>query len=160
MNYLRDPSKVILEDNAGEGLLQFQQSGYRLIVVSNQSGIARSLVSVEDLKLVNNRISELLENYGVTISAWHHCPHLPEEGCSCRKPGVGMYLLEDSVCHVHWKSSIMVGDKQSDIEAGLSLGLLTALVTTGYGRRNANWALERGITVVESILDLARLVIE
>lgn len=157
-HYLRDPALVVLENGVVEGLKIFQNLGYRLVVVSNQSGISRSLISTSELEAVNLRIAELLATERIIIASWHHCPHLPDQGCSCRKPATGLFLAADSMHPVDWQNSIMVGDKPSDIQAGLALGLFTALVTTGYGTRHVEWAQQSCIPVINSLLDLVTLV--
>lgn len=154
-HYLRDPDKVVLEDGVVEGLKRFQSSGYRLVVVSNQSGLSRSLITPSELCAVNSRIATLLRLEGITIDSWHHCPHLPEHGCACRKPLTGMFLEAEAVYPVDWTKSIMVGDKSSDVDAGLALGVRSALVITGYGQRYVAWAKQRDVLVVTSLLDLA-----
>jgi len=158
-HYLRDPSKVVLENGVVEGLRLFQNLGYRLVVISNQSGISRSLISTSELESVNKRIAELLEFECIRISSWHHCPHLPDQGCSCRKPATGLFLSADAIHPVDWDNSIMVGDKPSDIQAGMALGLFTALVTTGYGQNHEEWAHEMSVPVINSLLDLATLIV-
>ena len=154
-HYLRDPSKVILEEGAAEGLRRFAAAGYRLVVVSNQSGVMRGLISEQDVTAVNSRVAELLADQRIQISSWHHCPHLPDDSCICRKPGPGLFHQAAFLHPVDWKRSLMVGDKPSDVQAGLSLGMLSALITTGYGSKHTEWAQRNCVEVVHSLIDLA-----
>jgi|694.fasta_scaffold02921_22 histidinol-phosphate phosphatase family protein len=156
-HYLRDPAKVTLEKGVIEGLQQFSSSGYRLVVVSNQSGVGRGLINEDDVAAVNGRVAELLAAHGVYVSSWHHCPHLPEDRCSCRKPGPALFQAASLLHPVDWAESFMVGDKPSDVQAGLSLGMKAALITTGYGSRHIDWALRQGVPVVHSLQELADL---
>lgn len=156
-NYLRDPDKVVLEDGVIEGLRLFIKNGYRLVVISNQSGIARSLITDSELDSITSKINKILAQEFISIGSWHYCPHLPTQGCSCRKPSTGLFLNANTLCPVDWANSVMVGDKCSDVQAGLALGLLSVLVTTGYGLRYVTWAQHEGIMVVHSLLDLANL---
>lgn len=158
-HYLSEPSKVVLENGVIPALRIFQSAGYRLVIISNQSGIARSLISPCQLEAVNIRISELLLAESINISSWHYCPHLPNHGCSCRKPATGLFLAAHALHPVIWEKSIMVGDKVSDVQAGLAMHLFTALVTTGYGKNYVDWAAQRSVPVINSLLDLANLVI-
>lgn len=154
-HYLKDPEKVVLEPAAPEGLHRFLAAGYSLVVVSNQSGVGRGLITEADVVAVNTRVAELLADQGVHISSWHHCPHHPDASCVCRKPGPGLFQQAAALQPVDWKHSLMVGDKPSDVEAGLRLGMLAALITTGYGSSHTHWALEHRIPIVHSLKHLA-----
>ena len=156
-NYLRDPLKVSLESDLIAGLLRFQALGFRLVVVSNQSGVGRGLITEDDVMAVNVRSAELLADQGVIISSWHHCPHRPDQGCSCRKPASGLFLEASAIHSVDWLSSFMVGDKPSDVQAGLALGMKAALITTGYGSCHVAWARAHDVPVVTSLNELADL---
>ena len=112
-------------------LRELQDSGYLLIVVSNQSGIGRGYYSESDVDLLNQAVAEYLDSYaGVTLSGFYHCPHHPTEAeneyrkhCSCRKPAPGLIhrAMRDHAIDV--KTSLLVGDKDSDIEAGRAAGV-------------------------------------
>ena len=158
-HYLREPSRVTLEAGAVEGLRRFADAGYRLVVVSNQSGVGRGLISEEDVNAVNSRIAELLAEQGVIISSWHHCPHSPDDACTCRKPASGLFRQAAILHPVDWRRSLMVGDKPSDVQAGLSLGMFSALVTTGYGSKHIDWAHRNCVKVVNSLADLAKIIL-
>lgn len=158
-HYLRDPAKVVLETGVPEGLQRFASAGFRLVVVSNQSGVGRGLISEDDVNAVNERVADLLSVHGVCISSWHYCPHLPDEGCLCRKPGTRLFESAAAQHPIDWEQSIMVGDKPSDVQAGLSLGIKAVLVATGYGSQHITWALTHDVHVVSSLVDLAELVI-
>ncbi|QPN59144.1 HAD family hydrolase [Synechococcus sp. CBW1002] len=154
-NYLRDPDLVVLENGAVDGLLRFAAIGYRLVVVSNQSGVGRGLITEEDVIAVNCRVRQLLAQQRVSISSWHHCSHRPDQGCNCRKPGRGLFEEAAKLHPVDWERSLMVGDKPSDVQAGLSLGMASALITTGYGGKHIEWAQQHGIPIVHSLDDMA-----
>lgn len=153
-NYLRDASRVALEDGVLEGLKLFASSGYRLVVVSNQSGIGRGLITASDVAAVNTRIDELLIRNHITISSWHYCPHRPDEGCTCRKPGSGLLKAAAALHPIDWQNSLIVGDKPSDVQAGISVGIGAALITSGYGSSHIEWALAQNVKVVNSIVEL------
>ena len=114
-----------------EALRELQDAGYLLIVVSNQSGIGRGYYSECDLHTLNQAIAEHLSNTaGVTLSGFYHCPHHPTEAegefrqqCDCRKPAPGM-IQQAALDHgIDVKTSLLVGDKDSDIEAGRAAGV-------------------------------------
>ena len=158
-HYLRDPARVVLEPGVPEGLHRFTCAGFRLVVVSNQSGVGRGLISEDDVTAVNERVAELLSVHGVSISSWHYCPHLPDEGCLCRKPRTRLFESAASQHPVDWEQSIMVGDKPSDVQAGLSLGMKAVLITTGYGNLHITWAKAQDVKAVRSLVDLADIAI-
>ena len=116
---------------ASEALRELQDAGYLLIIVSNQSGIGRGYYSERDLHTLNQAIAEHLDStLGVTLSGFYHCPHHPTEAegefrqqCDCRKPAPGM-IQQAALDHgIDVKTSLLVGDKDSDIEAGRAAGV-------------------------------------
>ena len=114
--YLSDPSRVALFPGATEGLRTFREAGWWLIVVSNQSGLARGYFTREQLSAVTARLSELLAAGGVVLDAIYYCPHGPEEGCNCRKPRLGMVEAACRDFAIDLSKSWMVGDKAADLE--------------------------------------------
>ena len=114
--YLSDPSRVALFAGAVEGLRTFREAGWRLIVVSNQSGLARGYFTREQLSAVTNRLAELLAVGGVGLDAIYYCPHGPDEGCDCRKPRLGMIVAACRDFAIDLPKSWMVGDKAADLE--------------------------------------------
>ena len=116
--YLSDPAKVKLFPGAVEGLSAFRSAGFRLIVVSNQSGLARGYFSREQLLGVTNRLIEVLAQGGVSLDAIYYCPHSPEENCECRKPRTGLLQAACRDFAIDLSQSLMVGDKKADMEFG------------------------------------------
>ena len=116
---------------APEALRELQDAGYLLIIVSNQSGIGRGYYSERDLHTLNQAIAEYLDStLGVTLSGFYHCPHHPTEAegefrqqCDCRKPAPGMIQQAVLDHGIDVKTSLLVGDKDSDIEAGRAAGV-------------------------------------
>lgn len=116
---------------ASEALRELQDAGYLLIIVSNQSGIGRGYYSERDLHTLNQAIAEHLDStLGVTLSGFYHCPHHPTEAegefrqqCDCRKPAPGMIQQAVLDHGIDVKTSLLVGDKDSDIEAGRAAGV-------------------------------------
>ena len=129
-HYIMDPEQVSLMPNSAEGLFLLQSVGYRLIVVTNQSGIARGYFTVKDMELVNKKMCELLKDKGVTINKIYYCPHydkdipngLYKKECTCRKPKPGMAYMARDELHIDLDQTYMIGDKISDIEFGKNAG--------------------------------------
>lgn len=106
-----------------EALQQLQRLGYTLIVITNQSGIGRGYYTEEDYLRVTKRMCDILAGHGVEFAAILHCPHLPDDQCECRKPMPGMLIAGAARTGVFLESSILFGDKISDIVAGRNAGL-------------------------------------
>jgi len=139
--YLGDPNLVRLLPGTGEALsLLKNELGFKLIVVSNQSGISRGLISKEMVDAVNNKINELLGNYNVSIDAFYYCPFHPDfsskEEAKCRKPSPEMVFQAAKDFTLDLGGSYFVGDSPSDIECGINAGLKTILVKTGNGEES------------------------
>ncbi len=135
--YISDPNKVILLKEAAEALAKLKLNGYTLIVISNQSGIARGLMTSDDVDKVNKRINDLLEKYKVRIDAFYYCNAHPEfsseEECECRKPSPKLVFEAADKFNIDLKKSYFIGDTVVDIECGKNAGLKTILVKTGKG---------------------------
>ena len=122
--------------------MTLQEEGYALIVVTNQSAIARGTLREQELTLVHSRLRQLLASEGVTLDDIIHCPHHPTEGepplkcsCDCRKPAPGM-IKEAALKHdLDLNRSWMIGDNITDIEAAERAGVRSLLVKTGKGAR-------------------------
>ncbi len=139
-HYLRDPDLVALEEGVADGLIRLQEHGHPLIVVSNQSGIGRGLITLQDVQRVNSRVAALLGEFGVEILGWYLCPHAPPTACECRKPLPGMPLEASRDWRLELAGSYVIGDKQCDLELADAIGGTGILVTTGHGREALAWA--------------------
>lgn len=159
-DYLSDPDGVELVDGAPEALRALGEAGYLLVVVTNQSGIARGLYTEEDYRAVAARLEALLDRAGARLDATYHCPHGPAEAgaCDCRKPAVGMYRRAASDLGIDLAASWYVGDKPSDVLPARELGGRGILVRTGYGRASEARVPE-GVQVVDDVGAAARLVL-
>ncbi|MCQ2411008.1 MAG: HAD family hydrolase [Elusimicrobiaceae bacterium] len=132
--YLSDPAKVRPYKHAVEALHLLTQAGYRLFIVSNQSGIGRGYFTTERAKAVNDRLRNLF--LPVTFDDIVFCPHAPDENCACRKPKPALGLQLIKKYHLDVSRSFMIGDKKSDVEFGHALGCKSILVTTANGARH------------------------
>lgn len=116
------------------------ENRFKVIIITNQSGVAKGLYKETDVTIFNDAMIEMLEKFEVFIDAIYYCPHHPEAevqkyrvNCDCRKPKPGMLIAGGKKFNIDFKSSFLVGDKWSDIEAGRSVGCKTILVKTGHG---------------------------
>jgi len=139
--YLGDPDKLKVFPEAGKALSELKNNlHFKLIVISNQSGIARGLITKEDVELINLKINDVLAADNVSIDAFYYCPHHPdfssEEECSCRKPSPQLIFRASKEHNINLAESYFIGDTISDIQCGLNAGLKTVLVKTGYGKES------------------------
>ncbi len=124
-DYLDDPDGVELLPGTIEGLLRFQQSGYALIMISNQSGIGRGYFDLAAAQDVNARLQSLLKEGGAPLDALAFCPHAPSEMCPCRKPKSLMIDELAQLLSVNHATSLMIGDSHVDTGAGRAAGIQT-----------------------------------
>ncbi len=136
-NFQADPQSIEFLPDSVKALRNIDNI-FKLIIVSNQSGVARGYFSEGDVIVFNNRLDSLLKNNDINIAGWYFCPHGPDDGCQCRKPGTEMILRAAFEHDIDLTKSWMIGDKSSDIKAGINAGLTTILVKTGYGGKEAN----------------------
>jgi len=134
-NYLSDPRQVRLLPGAAQGLRRLSLAGFRVVVVTNQSGVGRGLITREQVRRVNRRFLQLLREKKAPLDGLYWCPHRPSARCSCRKPRLGLAKRASRNLGVPWRRSISVGDRPSDIRLGQKTGGAGVLVLTGYGAR-------------------------
>ena len=138
--YLSDPDGVLLLPGVARALRQLQDAGLPLVVISNQAGVGRGKYPLEHVHATMARLRTLLRLEGVELDAVRFCPHAPEAGCRCRKPGT--LLLEEAAedLRLSLASSVMAGDKRLDVDAGRAAGGMGVLLRTGYGREEESLA--------------------
>ncbi|OQX58566.1 MAG: D-glycero-beta-D-manno-heptose-1,7-bisphosphate 7-phosphatase [Helicobacteraceae bacterium 4484_230] len=124
-NYLHKVEDVEFIDGIFELCRKYQEAGYLIIVVTNQSGIARGYYSEEDFAALTNWMSDEFKKHGIVITHVYHCPHHPDISgpCECRKPNPGMLLEAAKVYNIDLKNSLLIGDKERDIEAAARAGV-------------------------------------
>jgi D-glycero-D-manno-heptose 1,7-bisphosphate phosphatase len=131
--YLSHPDQVKLPHGGGEALRKWQDQGFLLIIISNQSGISRGYFSVEDVQLIHNKIQLEYAKFGVDFTEFFVCPHQPSEGCVCRKPSPFMILQAAKKYDIDLQKSFFIGDANSDLECATRAGCNPILLLTGRG---------------------------
>ena len=162
-DYIYKSEDLVFEEGTIEALKTFKNLGYILIVISNQSGIARGYFTEEDLNIFNNNMNEILKKNGIEITEFYCCPHHPDgigeykKVCECRKPNNKM--IEDAIkkYNIAREKSYMIGDKTSDIGAGLKSNLKTVLVKTGYGLKDMEKIDKNETLVCENLKDFSEI---
>ena len=149
VHYLWRPEDFAFVPGTPQALARLQAQGWALVVVTNQSGIARGLYTEADYQHLTSHMSGLLAEHGVTLDAVLHCPHLPEatvpawrRQCDCRKPAPGLLLRAASLLDLDLSACVLVGDKASDLQAGRAAGVgRLVLVESGHAPDTAARAL-------------------
>ncbi len=130
-DYCDDPAKVEVFQGAADALRQLKDRGFKIVVITNQSGIGRGYMTEDDYRAVEREFESQLGSD--LVDATYFCPHSPDESCDCRKPAPGMLRQAAEEHQIDLTKSYFVGDKDSDIECGKRAGTKTILVETGYG---------------------------
>jgi D-glycero-D-manno-heptose 1,7-bisphosphate phosphatase len=140
VGYLDRPERVALYPYSPEAILAFNRAGLRVVMVTNQSGVARGFFTEAVVREVHAHIEQLLANRGARIDAYYYCPHHPDgkvapyvRVCDCRKPARGMVDRAARDLGVDPRRSFMVGDRWLDIALARTIGARGILVRTGYG---------------------------
>ena len=129
--YINSPDQYELFPGVPEALARLKRAGARLIVVTNQSGIARGFLTPEDLAAVHMKLKRLLDAADVSLDSIYFCPHHPDDGCDCRKPNRGMIDQAVREWGMNLGRSYLIGDHIRDIELAKRIGARSVLVTTG-----------------------------
>ncbi|MBN1823582.1 MAG: HAD family hydrolase [Endomicrobiales bacterium] len=133
-NYLHKIKDVRFYTRAVEALKKLKALGYRIIVVTNQSGIGRGYFKESDLKKVHAFLARYFSRRGVRIDAIYYCPHAPDAGCSCRKPRLGLVKKAQKRFNLDLKKSYVIGDHNNDFLLGKNMGGKGIFILTGHGK--------------------------
>ena len=143
-NFISRPEDLELYEYTPETVRRINQSGYLSVVVTNQSAIARNLCTIDELEAIHKKLETDLGNKGTWLDAIYYCPHHPDKGypeenpeykidCNCRKPKTGMFKKAAEDFNIDLSKSVMIGDSERDIQAGINADCITIGVRTGYG---------------------------
>lgn len=134
--YLKDENKIQFLEGVIEGLKNAQEIGYKFIVVSNQSGIGRGLVTISDVDRINSIISKKLKKQKIILEEFIYCPHHPSDDCICRKPKPGMLKEVVKIKKNSENNFSFIGDMETDIHAAINAGIKGVLITSNFGEVN------------------------
>jgi D-glycero-D-manno-heptose 1,7-bisphosphate phosphatase len=143
VGYLNHPDQLRLLPQAIEGLQLLGSSGLLLVIVTNQSGVARGLIPPQQLPVIQNAFLDLMRAHAVPIAGYYACPHYPESSlpeyrgtCECRKPAPGLVLQAARELDIDLQNSYVIGDKASDVQLAHIAGATGILVLTGEGHKH------------------------
>ena len=129
--YLDNEDDIELLDGAGDALQRLIRTGFKLILVTNQSGIGRGFFTSDVVEAQHRRLAELLTPWNVSFTSIEICPHAPDDDCDCRKPSPRLLLQAARTHDIDLHQSFMVGDKPSDVEAGRNSGCAASIMIQG-----------------------------
>mgnify|MGYP003575267786 CR=1 FL=1 len=145
--YNVNPGLITIQEEAIEGLQLLQEHRYLLIIVSNQSGVAKGYFKEEDLQAVSQSIKDLLKQHYIALDGFYYCPHFPKAtigeygiSCQCRKPEPGLLIKAAKDLKIDLTQSWMIGDILNDVEAGKRAGCKTILIDNG---NETEWVLNQ-----------------
>lgn len=159
-NFITHPEDFIIFPFTAEAIRLINNSDYLAIVITNQSAVARGMISESELKLIHDKMENELALSKAQINGIYYCPHHPDVGenrnCSCRKPLPGMLLKAAEDFHIDLSSSIMIGDSERDIIAGKAAGCKTIVVKTG---KEINYSTTQADFMAENLLEAVHLIL-
>jgi D-glycero-D-manno-heptose 1,7-bisphosphate phosphatase len=170
IGYVSTPEQLSVYPWTAQAIRLINEAGVRVVVVTNQSGIARGFYTEDVLRAIHQRLIEELARQGARLDAVYYCPHHPRIGnpsyrreCDCRKPKPGMLQRAAREHGINLSRSWVIGDKSSDVNLAAAAGAHSALVLTGYGletsRNRESWPCEPDL-VAENLLDAVNQIIE
>ncbi len=157
VNFLHRVEDLRFFSYTDEAVKLLKAHGFLIIIATNQSGIARGIYTENQMHQVHDAIQNQLTK---KIDAFYFCPHLPDEGCVCRKPNLGMIEQACNDFSIDLNESWMIGDKVLDVELGHNAKIKTALVKTGYGEKDAEKLQKQPDIIAETLIDVVRFIIE
>lgn len=168
--YITRIEQLRLYEGTIEALKILKSMGYRIVIVSNQAGVAKGLLTENELIIINKFLLSMLGEEGIFIDALYYCPHHPEavipeykKECECRKPKVGMIRKAEKELKVVAKNAYMIGDKLTDIELAYNFGGKGILLLTGYGSeelKKINSQAHTPVYIAHDILDAVQWIKE
>lgn len=163
--YIKSPEQVNLIDGVGECLKQLQDLGFKLVIVTNQSGIARGILTEQQLELVHLKLKRLLADFNVNIDAIYYCPYHPDGTVAeyktesdLRKPGSGMLFKASKEMGIDLSSSWLIGDSQRDVDAGKNAGCRTIMVKMPSSVAEIKYKAEDADFVVSSFKEAKNII--
>lgn len=143
--------------HTNEAVKLLKENGFLVIVVTNQSGIGRGIYTEDEMHAIHMKIqTDLTEK----LDAFYFCPHLPDEGCACRKPNLGMIEAACRDFEIDLENSWIIGDKTLDIGTGFNANIKTALVLTGYGKNELEKLVRKPDLIAENLLEAVKWIID
>jgi D-glycero-D-manno-heptose 1,7-bisphosphate phosphatase len=153
-HYLADPDALEFKPGAAAGLRRMSDMGFRLVIITNQSGIARRIFSLSRLEEIHARLRQMLDSAGVRLDGIYFCPHEPADACECRKPKLGLMRRASEELGFDMSEAIVIGDKESDVEFGRRAGAVTFLIGKPESPSISSTAADHVVEDLEEAADI------
>ena len=161
VDFVTSAKQLHLIEGSAEAIREANELGLKVIIITNQSGVARGLITEEQLLEIHKEMLDQLDELGAHIDAIYYCPHHPELGvgeykteCECRKPKGGMLEMAAGEFSLDLKKSFVIGDRMIDVQTGNNAGAYTILVLTGYGKDELGLCRQNGARITYVAGDL------
>jgi len=154
-DFIKSPSEWEPIEGSLEAIARLNHAGYRVVVITNQSGIARGFFDVDTLTRIHSKMRRMLAHVGGKVEAILYCPHGPDDDCECRKPKHAAYVELEKRLRVDLTDVPAVGDSLRDLQAAQAAGAMPILVKTGKGEQTLAKGIPQGVAVYD---DLAAVV--
>lgn len=158
-DFIKSPDEWHAIDNSLQAIARLHQAGYKVIIITNQSGVGRGLYSDADLTAIHLKMQQQVEATGGKIEQIYYCPHLPDAQCSCRKPKAGMLLQFAKDYAVSLDKIYFVGDSLRDLQAGIAAGAKPILVKTGNGEKTLATNPDLDLPIFETLYDASDFIL-
>jgi D-glycero-D-manno-heptose 1,7-bisphosphate phosphatase len=132
-DYVRSVADWVPIPGSIEAITSLSRAGFLVAIATNQSGLSRGYFSLDDLEEIHARLCAQVESLGGHIAGIFYCPHLPQDGCSCRKPATGLLQAMEAELGVSARGAVFIGDSLKDLQAARAFGCAPVLVKTGQG---------------------------
>ncbi len=160
IGYLNSPEQIKFIPGSIEAIKKLNEAGYKVVVITNQAGVARGLITEDMLQTIDKTLHKWILNGGAHLDGVYYCPHHPEHGvypynqhCECRKPHPGLIKRAHRDFDIDLPQSYMVGDKATDVEAGKRAGTQTILVSSGRGKEEKEKLQQKPDYIAKNLLD-------
>ncbi|HEY8096816.1 MAG TPA: D-glycero-beta-D-manno-heptose 1,7-bisphosphate 7-phosphatase [Methylobacter sp.] len=154
--FIKSPEEWLPIDGSLEAIALLNEHGYKVVVITNQSGVARGLFNAVTLEKIHAKMQRMATEKGGKIDAIYFCPHSPNDDCNCRKPKPGLLEQFADEHHVSLKGMAVIGDSLRDLQSAQAVGASPILVKTGKGRKTLTENPNLNIPVFENLYDAAK----
>ncbi|MGZ5015254.1 MAG: D-glycero-beta-D-manno-heptose 1,7-bisphosphate 7-phosphatase [Methylobacter sp.] len=155
-DFIKSPEQWLPIEGSLEAIALLNEHGYKVVVITNQSGLARGLLDAATLEKIHEKMQRMVAEKGGKIDAIYFCPHGPDDDCSCRKPKPGLIETFAADNHVNLSDIAFIGDSLRDLQAAQAAGASPILVKTGKGRKTLIENPNLDIPVFENLYDAAK----
>tara|TARA_E500000331_G_scaffold138353_2_gene135159 strand:- start:95245 stop:95835 length:591 start_codon:yes stop_codon:yes gene_type:complete len=160
--YIKNKDEWVSIQGSIKAISKLYNNGFKIVIVTNQSGIGRGLFSEIELREIHLKMTLEIESHGGSIEGIYFCPHKPDDNCICRKPKIGLIKILEDDLKIKAKNAILIGDSHSDIVLANSIEALPILVKTGNGKETLSKLADSNIKYLcfESLEDATEAIIK